>query len=326
MVTYDIRKGVKKIKTKTTLVASGAVLGVTGLLAAVVMPIAAHAATTAVYDAVPNPLPPNVASLGFEATSTSEFGDYVHLGGTNRNLNNVTVTMSDWALYSDYSSDGRYSANPVSWTHPITVNVYSNHLGAGGVPDTLLATMTQTITIPWRPAADPTCSGGTAWRASDTLCYNGIAFNASFDFSSLNVTLPNDVIVGIAYNTADYGATPIHQTGPYNSLNVGVPTGQIATTGTDDNANNVFWNTSFAGFYADGGSSGVGTFRQDTKWAPYGTVAIQINATLPTPANKDACKESGWQNLTDNNGNHFKNQGDCVSFVATGGKNQPNGH
>jgi parallel beta-helix repeat protein len=230
-----------------------------------------------VYNAIPSPLPPNVASLGFEAQSTSEFGDYVHLAGANRVLNTVTVTMSDWALYSDYSSDFRYSGNSATWSHPITVNVYSSHLGTNGAPDELLATKTQNVTIPWRPVADASC--GTAWKASNGNCYNGLAFNATFDLSSLNQTLPNDVIVGVAYNTADYGQAPIGEAGPYNSLNVGVPNGQTANVGTDDNADNVFWNTSYAPFYADGGTSGVGTFRQDTNWSPYGTVAIQITAS-----------------------------------------------
>ncbi|HXR49528.1 MAG TPA: hypothetical protein VN778_00670, partial [Verrucomicrobiae bacterium] len=44
-----------------------------------------------------------------------------------------------------------------------------------------------------------------------------------------------------------------------------------------------------------------------------------------TATTKDQCKEGGWQNVTDNNGNHFKNQGDCVSYVATNGKNPANG-
>ncbi len=33
------------------------------------------------------------------------------------------------------------------------------------------------------------------------------------------------------------------------------------------------------------------------------------------------CKDGGWQRF----GNQFKNQGDCVSFFATGGKNPPAG-
>jgi hypothetical protein len=289
-------------------------------LAAFLVAGASAAPPSVVYNATPNPLPPNVASVGFEATSTSQFGDYVHLAGTDRVLGTVTVTMSDWALYSDYSSDTRYAGNSATWSHPITVNVFSNHLGANGVPDTLLATRTQSTTIPWRPAADPTCSNGTAWRAGDGNCYNGIAFNASFDMSSPSVVLPTDVIVGIAYNTADYGATPLHVAGPYNSLNVGAPTGQTASVGTDDNANNVFWNTSFAGFYSDGGAAGVGIFRQDTGWSPNGTVAIQITASAPLvgpPTTKDQCKDGGWTTF---NNPSFKNQGDCVSYVATGGK------
>ncbi len=249
-----------------------------------VLPVAGASAASpqVVYNAIPSPLPPNVPSVGFEATSTTQFGDYVHLGGTARTLNSVTVTMSDWAVYSDYSTDARYSANSATWTHPITVNVYSRHLGANGAPDTLLATATQTIAVPWRPAADPTCSPATDWRAGDGQCYAGIAFNATFALNSPKVTLPNDVIVGVAFNTADYGATPIGNVGPYNSLNVGVPTGQTASVGTDDNADNVFWNTSYGPFYADSGASGVGIFRQDTGWAPYGTVAFQITASSPT--------------------------------------------
>jgi hypothetical protein len=227
-------------------------------------------AAGAVYDATPSPLPPNVASVGFEATSTSEFGDYVHLAGVNRGLTTVTVTMSDWALHSDYPT-----MPTTGWSHPITVNIYS---GQNGVPGALLATTTKDVSIPWRPVADPTCPGGTAWRASDANCYNGIAFNATFDFSSQNVTLPDDVIVGVAYNTADYGAAPIGSPGPYNSLNVGAPNGQTASVGSDDNADNVFWNTSFADFYEDNGAAGVGTFREDTNWTPNGTAAIQINA------------------------------------------------
>jgi hypothetical protein len=45
-----------------------------------------------------------------------------------------------------------------------------------------------------------------------------------------------------------------------------------------------------------------------------------------TPASKDACKNGGWMTAQDASGKSFKNQGDCVSYVATGGKNAANGH
>ena len=37
---------------------------------------------------------------------------------------------------------------------------------------------------------------------------------------------------------------------------------------------------------------------------------------VAVPTDKDQCKQGGWQTF-----GIFKNQGDCVSFVATGGKN-----
>jgi hypothetical protein len=46
-------------------------------------------------------------------------------------------------------------------------------------------------------------------------------------------------------------------------------------------------------------------------------VAIQSVRLLPT--SKDQCKKGGWRTF----GSVFKNQGDCVSFVATGGRNAP---
>ena len=36
---------------------------------------------------------------------------------------------------------------------------------------------------------------------------------------------------------------------------------------------------------------------------------------LPVPTSKDACKNGGYKTLTDQNGNPFKNQGQCVSYV-----------
>jgi hypothetical protein len=43
---------------------------------------------------------------------------------------------------------------------------------------------------------------------------------------------------------------------------------------------------------------------------------VALTQTLPT--SKDQCKNGGWQAYL-----VFKNQGDCVSYVATGGTNQP---
>src|SRR5438045_9373767 len=57
-----------------------------------------------IYNSIPSPLPPNVPSLGYQATQTSEFGDLIQFGGASRVLKQVTLVMSDWALASDYPS------------------------------------------------------------------------------------------------------------------------------------------------------------------------------------------------------------------------------
>lgn len=46
----------------------------------------------------------------------------------------------------------------------------------------------------------------------------------------------------------------------------------------------------------------------------------------PVAMTKADCKKGGWMNFADNEGNSFKNQGDCVSFVATGGRNLGTGN
>jgi hypothetical protein len=64
-----------------------------------------------------------------------------------------------------------------------------------------------------------------------------------------------------------------------------------------------------------------------------GVTSVTISRTIPAdfwdffvdnvsftafPTSKDECKNGGWQSF-----GVFKNQGDCVSYVATGGRNQP---
>ncbi len=50
-----------------------------------------------------------------------------------------------------------------------------------------------------------------------------------------------------------------------------------------------------------------------------GTGDVTVIDASPLPS-KDACKNGGWRSY-----GVFKNQGDCVSFVATGRKNRPSG-
>ena len=46
----------------------------------------------------------------------------------------------------------------------------------------------------------------------------------------------------------------------------------------------------------------------------------KIEFVVPLPTSIDQCKNGGWKTF-----GVFKNQGDCVSFIATKGKNSASG-
>jgi hypothetical protein len=284
----------------------------------IAVPMSGSAADgTVIYDNTASPLPGNLVSEGFEATQTSELGDEISFAGTSHMLQQVTVTMSSWACESGSWNNHDCVTTPgATFQVPITFTIYN--VADGNAVGTPIAHVTQTFDIPYRPSADDVnCTGADAgkWYSNiDGKCDNGLATNITFDFSSAGVTLPDSVIYGISYNTSSYGDDPIGVSGPYDSLNVGLNNESAPTVGTDVNPDAVFWNTSTASNYTDGGAGGVGTFRQDTGWAGF-VPAVRFTATVPAPTSKDQCKAGGWQQF-DNP--HFKNQGDCVQFVNTG--------
>jgi hypothetical protein len=197
------------------------------------------AQTVIVYNSIPSPIPPNVASEGPEAYAFSELGDGMALAGpSGRTLQKVTVVMSSWAC----TSGNWYTATCVTtpgatYTLPITLNVYSVVTGAslqGASPapavGSLLATVTEKFALPYRPSTNTVnCSGGAWYDSKTQTCWNGFAAPITFDLSSLRVALPSQIIVGVEFNSSDYGPTPIGDSTPchattagcfYDSLNV----------------------------------------------------------------------------------------------------------
>lgn len=243
-------------------------LGLTG--------IAGTAMATDIYDTLPSPLPPNVPSLGYEATSAAEFGDLIQFAGVDRSLQSVTVAMSNWAYESQYETIG----TSAGFTIDLTLNLYG--VGAGDAVGPLLGTQTVDALIPWRPEPDPAdCAPGSNndYMGSDGQCYAGSLSTVSFNFGGLN--LPNQVIYGLAFNTETAGYNPTGTPGPYDSLNFALAT-VPPTVGSNPLPDTAYWNTSYGGFYTDGGAGGVGTFRQDTGWTPY-SGAVEFDATAPEP-------------------------------------------
>lgn len=471
---YDIRSGVKKIKTKTALTFSAVSLGAAGLFMAVAFPLGAHATSSTIYNNIPIPQPGNVASVGFEATGTSEFGGQVAFAGSDRQSPTVTVLMSSWGCQSGHWTSGDCTTTPGStFSVPITLNVYN--VGSGNSVGSLVTTITQTFNIPFRPSADHVnCPGvsqnvdpnsiGGKWYDGAT-CYNGFATPISFSLTG--VTLPNNAIVSVAYNTSDYGAVPYGHSNlcnattagcGYDSLNVGVdnalaagtqptPSDAYQLTLYDSCSNGAVtpfgidtgcWTGNQPAFKVDAstptvtvtidkfvngvqataGNTSSTTFPMESTWsatnigsgtgmyaleptgfnnpnpymattsdmslganytthevlgstvaatctvggAPYALAGYSTGSSLaaaqagpatlavpnfsnlqnnmyvvvwntkcptapvfPHPTDKDQCKNDGWKTLFDSNNRAFKNQGDCVSYVATQGKIKANG-
>jgi hypothetical protein len=246
------------------------------------VPIAAAALTAAmgpavyaaggnvIYDSTVSPLPGNLPSVGAEAYSFTELGDEVTFAGNTRTLKQVTVTLSSWGCQSGHWFSGDCVTAPgATFSVPITFNVY--RVGANDTAGALITTMTQSFDVPYRPSTDSAhCTGGE-WFDGAQGCFNGLATNITFDFSSQRVRLPETVVYGIAYNTSHYGPSPIGNGAPcysssggcpYDSLNIGLaPT---VVVGSKPFPNTVYQNAVFAGDYCDNGAAGVGTMRLDS--------------------------------------------------------------
>jgi hypothetical protein len=242
------------------------------LVAVAALPIMSAFGDVTIYNSNPSPLPGNVLSVGYEATSTTEFGGLIQFAAGPRDLTSATLTMSDWAVESAYPTVG----TSAGYTWPLTLNLYN--VGAGNTVGSLIGTDTISAFVPWRPEASAAC--GTAWQDGSGNCWNGLAFQVTFDLGGLVV--PDQIIYGLAYNTADYGNPKVGTPGPYNSLNFGLAV-VPPSVGSNPLPDTAYFSSTWAGFYTDGGAGGVGVFRQDTGWTP-DSGAIDFQATtVPEP-------------------------------------------
>lgn len=217
--------------------------------------------STAAYDAIGTGLPNHFSSLGFEASATKEFGDLVELAPGSHVLDSMTVEMVDWGCQSGaWNTNDCVSAPNSTFSHPLTFTIYA--AGGTALAPTVgapLATVTQSVNIPFRPSADPACTGADAGKWLDgEVCRNGFAFPVTLNFPG-DVALPNAVIWTVAYNTSDYGAVPIGATCvagtncAYDALNVGAYSrgSSTAFSGVDLNDDSVFISSTQSGTYCN---------------------------------------------------------------------------
>ena len=199
------------------------------------------------YNAIPSKVSGNVPSLSFEGAPAKELGDLVALGGKARNLDSVSVLLSSWGCESGnyYAHGACLTAPGKTFDVPMTFKIYD----AAGAK--VLASKTATITVPYRPSASAQCTGDDAgkwYNSKDRTCYSGLPYLVTVNMSDSGVTLPDEVIWSVQYNTTSSGYAPIGNVLPcsilvagcgYDTLNVGVfsyPNAPYAGTDIDAGA------------------------------------------------------------------------------------------
>jgi choice-of-anchor C domain-containing protein len=167
---------------------------------------------------------------------------------------------------------------------------------------------------------------GTYWPAaagSKSLDMNGAAPGAIGQV--LATTIGKTYVVTFALS-----ANPDGPVAPPYALTVGA-TGAVSQAYTFDravNANtlrNMMWQAKQYSFKATSATTTL-SFASGVTAGGYGPALDNVVVTEKAASSSAggpgaACKSGGWKTMTDKTGNHFKNQGDCVSHFASKGKN-----
>ncbi len=203
-----------------------------------------------------------VWSMAFEATGADQLGNDITLANGGGRLGDVVVSMGNFAPASE--------STPLN----ITLNIYNpsaSEPGNGVAPGSLIATDTVTITPPG------TASGYTGTPSSTSGIDN---FNVTFNFQSQRITLPDEVVYGIAYNntTVDTGV----------NVNLSYDSSSVPSVGADTYPGYLFVAQAAGGNTDVGGPTGEITcqsvstvFEQySTQPSVYGSTACGL-AALP---------------------------------------------
>jgi choice-of-anchor C domain-containing protein len=131
-----------------------------------------------------------------------------------------------------------------------------------------------------------------------------------------------DTTIGNTYTVSFFmSGNPDDQADTIKTLDVSATGGTPASYTYDVTGNdhaNMNWTEETYTFLATNATTKL-SFASTTATA-FGPAIDNVNVSESVPEKND-CKNGGWQSMIDNQGNSFKNQGDCVSYFATKGKN-----
>jgi hypothetical protein len=253
----------------------------------------ALATSDIIYDTIPDPLPPNMVSIGFQANHVAEIGKRISFDEGGRLLDRVEVTLLSYACEEGSIVTGDCtSTEGASYEQEMILTLYK--VGPDGAVGDIVARVVQPMVVPFRPSADDDCSGqGWMYDYEGRRCTYAYTFNVAFDLTGMPDSMPDEIIYGVAYNTSMHGYEPIGEAGPYDHLHVGV------VTSADED-----------GLYRTAGDPLV--FGPSATYATSWDPAVRFTARTATAApTADDCKDGGHTALG------FTNQGRCVaSFQA----------
>ncbi len=109
------------------------------------------------------------------------------------------------------------------------------------------------------------------------------------------------------------------------------------STGSQVHPGTIYWDSTYAGFYCDGGTGGTGTFRLDSPgiacWEEEGhplVPAVAFYTATPTvvnpPTSPRDCRPGSWQHYTDDSGAPFTSKADCLAYFGIRAPHHGGGH
>jgi choice-of-anchor C domain-containing protein len=177
---------------------------------------------------------------------------------------------------------------------------------------------TSTDITGWTVASGTIDWVGAHWQAQDGAMSLDLDGNAPGSISqTLATTVGNSYLVNFFLAGNPDGA-PVVKTLTVSATGA-APATYIFDVSTHSTSA-MGWTAEQYSFVATSASSTL-TFASGDTASAFGPALDNVVVTETAAAEKNDCKNDGWQTMKDRLGNGFKNQGDCVSYFATGGKN-----
>jgi hypothetical protein len=179
-----------------------------------------------VYSNLPGRLA-GLPAVAFESYSTAEFGGEVQFAGTDRKDPTVTFVLASYACQKGRAASCR--TNPgASFSWPLTLEVYQ--AGAGASIGSLITRVTRKFNIPYRPSARAACPDEGWTQGFGAECSFAAIDKVSFTLAG--TTLPSSAVLGLGFDTRDYGANPRKRSGPSDLLGTVVDADYVCTVRT----------------------------------------------------------------------------------------------